>query len=223
MELVLTGMWAQALATFPELKQKIPEAINKAVLQEAQELRKRIVSQFREQRPVSGSWAPLSPLTLRARRVQGFKGSKILIRSADMRNSVQVQVVGPGRVFVGVHRSALSRGVGTEKPRALFNIGKIHEFGAVVKVVVTRKMQRFLFGVLLKTAKGRGVDGRFLKGGAASAPKGSGRFKLGATLTIRIPARPFIGPAVSALSQSQYEASVGARIAVLLRGKLGKP
>lgn len=229
----LTGMWEEAKATFPELEKQIPNAIDQALRQEAEDLRKRIVQQFREQKPMSGSWAPLSPLTLRARKAQGFGGSKILIRTGDLRNSIQIQVIGKGQVFVGVNRTAgnatrasrnqkkstkkgkqltfkaITKAQVQAKPMSLVNLGEIHEFGAVVKVTVTKAMQAYFFGVLLK--------------GAGKGGGGKGTFKVGAKLTIRIPARPFIGPAVNALSQSEYETAVAIKIAVILKGMLGKP
>lgn len=219
MEIVLDAVWKQAIETFPELERQIPKAIEKATLQEANDLRKRIVAQFREQRPAAGSWAALSDLTIRARKVAGFGGTKILIRSSDLRNSIKVTPISNGVIFVGVHRTA-----GTSKGGnlAIVNLGYIHEFGATVKVVVTRKMQRFLFGVLLKTKKGRNLRGRFSKGKGGGGG-GSGRFKVGATLTIKIPARPFIAPAVEAKSESEYERSIAERFAKLMAGKLGKP
>lgn len=256
MELRLDGLWKEALETFPELKRSVPAAVNKALLQEAQDLRKRMVEQFRKQAPVSGTWAPLSPFTLRARRVQGFGGRKILIRTGDLRNSIQIEVIGPGLVFVGVNRTALTKGgaggqrqasnkkkaikfravspsSASGKRMALVNLGLIHEFGASFTITVTRRMQRYLFGVLLKgvaragkdgKAKGgRDLGGRFVKKGAAVGGGGSGRFKVGAKLTIRIPARPFVGPAINAMTPAQYEQSIAVKIAVILKGKLGKP
>lgn len=224
MQLTLTGLWAEAEKLFPDLKAQIPAAINKAMLGEAQDLRKRMVKQFADQQPVSGQWAPLSPMTLRARKVQGFKGNKILIRSADLRNSIQLQPNSPAaQIFVGVNRTVLARVTGGGKAMALVNIGLVHEFGATLTITVTRKMQRYLFGVLLKTKGGRDLSGRYLKKGAKAGSGGSGRFKVGAKITIRIPARPFVGPAVEAKSPAEYEASVAARMAVLLRSKLGKP
>ncbi len=210
MEIVLDRVWGEAIELFPELAKQVPQALAEAIGQEANDLRKRIVAQFREQRPVSGSWASLSDMTIRARRAQGFGGSKILIRSADLRNSIQITKVSPLVVFVGVNRTA---GMSKGGKLAIVNLGLIHEFGATVKITVSRKMQRFLFGVLLKSkAKGK-------KGGGRS----SGKFRVGATLTIKIPARPFITPAVEAKSQSEYEQSIAARFAARLQGKLGKP
>lgn len=220
MELVLTGLWAEAEAAFPDLKTKIPKAIEQALLQEAHDLRKRMVSQFRAQAPIGGTWSPLSPMTLRARKLAGFGGTKILIRTSDLRNSIGVNPVSPGLVFVGVNRSAKSdknKGAMAD----LVNLGELHEFGKVIKIKVTRKMQRFMFGVMLKTGKGRDLRGKFAKGGTKHVSKGN--FKLGATIVIRIPARPFIGPAVNAMTPEQYEASIAERMAKLLNGKVGRP
>lgn len=236
MELRLSGLWDEAFRTFPELRRQVPAAINAAMAQEANELRKRIVRQFTEQKPIGGTWKPLSALTLRSRRVQGFGGSKILIRTADLRNSVQVVKMGAGVFFVGVNRTAGAVKGGTRnqrrsassrkamsfravapsaaksKPLQLVNLGLVHEFGATVKVKVTAKMIRYFFGVLLRGQR-RGSGG----GG------GGGKFRVGATLTIRIPARPFMRPAVEAMTPAEYETAIAIKIAVILRGKLGQP
>ena len=206
---------------FPDLEAQVPKALSEAVNQEAADVRKRIVQQFREQHPVGGSWASLSDLTIRARRVSGFGGSKILIRSSDLRNSIKVTKVSALEVFVGVHRTA---GLTKGGKLSLVNLGLIHEFGATVKITVTRKMQRFLFGVLLKTKNGRDLRGKFVKAGKSKGGgKGKGTFRVGATLTIKIPARPFMAPALEAKSQAEYEASIAQRFATRMAGKLGKP
>ncbi len=215
MELVLTGLWKEAAEAFPALRKDIPDALNKAVLQEAQDLRKRMVKQFQAQAPIGGTWATLSPLTLNARKARGFGGTKILIASGDMRGSIAVQAVSSGVVFVGVSRSAKGEGKGLAA--SLVNLGELHEFGKTIKIIVTRKMQRFLFGVLLKTKKGRDIRGKFVKKGAGGGRVSSGKFKLGATLVIRIPARPFVGPAVNAMTPAEYEASIALRMSKILK------
>ncbi len=214
-ELVLTGLWKEADEAFPELRRQIPDALNKAVLQEAQDLRKRMVKQFQAGAPIGGQWASLAPLTLNARKARGFGGSKILIATGDLRNSIAVQAVSSGVVFVGVSRSAKGNAKGFGG--ILVNLGELHEFGKTIRIVVTRKMQRFLFGVLLKTKKGRDIRGKFVKKGAGRSSGGSGKFKLGATLIIRIPARPFVGPAVDAMSPAEYEASIAERLSKILK------
>lgn len=227
MQIVLTGLWKEALEVFPQLERELPAAMDKALYAEAQDLRKVMVRQFAAQKPATGpGWAPLSDFTLDARKAQGFSGSKILIRNADLRNSVAVTRVSRGEIFVGVNRTAGNVKGGSF---ALVNLGVVHELGATIKITVTRKMQRFFFGVIMKHRRkrikaGRDSGGRFLpKGQRAPSFTSKGTFRVGAQITIRIPARPFIGPAIAYKSQQEYEASIAERLATLIRGKLGKP
>lgn len=269
MQIVLTGVWKEALEVFPELKKAVPAAMDKALYQEAQDLRKRMVRQFREQKPASGPpWAPLSPNTLKSRKAQGFGGKKILIRTGDLRNSIRIEKPGKGVVFVGVNRTAgyvkqghksqqkkaskqqamsfraIKPGKGMTKRMQLVNLGLVHEFGATVKITVTRAMQRYVFGVLglgggiggagSKGPGGRDSSGRFTKGkrkkgrGGFAVPSksrrgGAGGFRVGAKITIKIPARPFVAPAVNAMTIQEYEMAIAVKVAILLKGKLGKP
>lgn len=247
-EIRLDGLWEEAIRTFDGIESKVAAAVKKAIMQEAQDLRKRIVMQFRQGAPIGGSWKPLSSWTLASRRAQGFGGTKILVRTADLRNSINVQVSGDS-IFVGVSRTAQSKSAKTKtqaqskaaakpphgrtrndggkdrrfkqkpeekggaagKQMALVNLGMIHEFGAEAKITVTRKMQRYVLGVLGKKHGGGGGGG------------GSGKFRVGATITIKIPARPFIAPAVEGFD---FERAIAVKVAVILAQKginLGKP
>ena len=246
-EIRLDGLWEEAIRTFTGLEAKVAGAVKKAIMQEAQDLRKRIVLQFRSGHPIGGSWKPLSSWTLASRKAQGFGGTKILVRTGDLRNSINVQTSGD-TIFVGVSRTAQSKSgkkktqatnKAAEKPHgrtrndggkdrrfkkkpeksaggggkqlALVNLGEIHEFGAEAKVTVTRKMQRYVLGVLGKKHGGGGGGG------------GGGKFKIGAVITIKIPARPFIAPAVEGYD---FERAIAVKVAVILeKGKanLGKP
>lgn len=156
-------------------------------------------------------WAPLSNATLLMRKAMGFKGSKILIRTADLRNSVALNEIAGSEfsLFVGVNRSAAHSG-GT----AAVNIAMVHEFGATINITVTRKMQRFLMAMLGKQAKaGRDHRGHFLKKGEkAKKVGGTGKFRLGAKLTIRIPARPFMGPEIKRYTDGNGPAQLKEKI-----------
>lgn len=226
----LDGMWDEATKLFVGLDQRVASAIKTAMMQEAQDLRKRIVMQFSRQAPISGQWPPLAKTTLSARKSQGFGGTKILIRSADLRNSITIVKQGGYTIFVGVPRSSAKASGGAQhksqgkktgkkagsfkaislealqkKQITLVNLGAVHEFGATIRIRVTRKMQMFLFGVLMKG-----------KGGGGG---GGGKFKLGATITIRIPPRPFIGPAVDGYD---FELAIAVKFSILMQGDLGK-
>lgn len=229
MEIRLDHMWAEAQRLFPQIASKIPGALDRAVYAEAQDLRKIMIQQFRDQKPATGpAWKPLSDFTLDARKAQGLGGNKILIRSADLRNSVSIERRGVASVFVGVNRSAIAKGKGGAG-MGMVNLGYIHELGAVAKITVTRKMQRFFFGVIMRQRRkrikaGRDAGGRFVpKGQKAPSYQGGGTFKVGATIVIRIPARPFIGPAIAYKSEAEYVASIATRFAENMQGLLGKP
>lgn len=115
----------------------------------------------------SGLDPPLAASTLRTRKVRGGRGaraSKPLIKTGDLRNSIDM-VPGEGEVFVGVPRSSGS-----------FRLAEIHELGKVIVMRMTPKMRAFLFGVLFKN----------------SAPTGGGSGR--GIIVVRIPPRPFIGP-----------------------------
>lgn len=167
-------------------------------------------------------WAPLSEATLRMRKAMGFKGNKILIRTADLRNSVALHDGSSGgefSLFVGVNRSAAHSG-GT----AAVNIAVVHEFGATINITVTRKMQRFLFMMMGKQAKsGRDHRGKFLTKAQKAASKnrgGSGKFRVGAKLTIRIPARPFMGPEIKRYTEGSGPAQLKEKVEKYLAEKL---
>lgn len=107
-------------------------------------------------------------LTPNAPSTVTLKGSsKPLIASATMLNSIAVIRKGKG-VFIGIRRSS-KRGV---------NLAILHETGGVIRQTVTSKQRRFLM-MLSKKMFGR-----------MFAPA------VGSTMTIRIPARPFISPIV---------------------------
>ena len=80
-------------------------AFDKALLQEAQFLRTKIVEGIREQAPGGRAFTPLAPTTLAIRQFRGFHGTKALLVQGDLRNSITVTKDGD-KVFVGVLRTA---------------------------------------------------------------------------------------------------------------------
>ncbi len=170
----VTGDWAKARKLLAGSADRLKQAKKVALLQEAHVLRNGIVRGITSQGAGGSSFAPLSPLTLAARRLKGLGGTKALIARADLRNAIAALSRGD-EVFVGVPRKARGKGKG-----ALVDVAQIQEFGAgPTAIPLTPKMRRFLF-VLLREA---GVAPAHGSGG------GSGY------VIVRVPARPFLQPA----------------------------
>lgn len=115
---------------------------------------------------------PPSPLTIAARQLAGFGGSKALLVRGDLRNSITVFVHGD-EAFVGVSRSTRAKDGG-----AMVDLAKLHEFGGPPVIIpITPKMRRFLFALLRQAGK--------------EPTGGSGR----GVIVVQVPARPFLRPA----------------------------
>lgn len=203
------GDWNKAAAVLPGLAPRLQKAMNQAVLQLAQEMRKEVLEAFEKEGTPGKPWAPLSPLTLALRKFRGGTGAggtKILQVAGTLRNAVDV-VKGPAGVFLGIKRSAKTR-----DGKSLVNVGMVQEFGATIHMTMTPKMRRYLAAAM----KASGV--RPHAGGGA---KGKGA----TSITIHIPARPFLGPIVEAWTDhpDRMEKELMERLAKLLDGDLGRP
>jgi hypothetical protein len=168
------GDWSKVGEILRTAPQRLKDATRKALLQEGQFLRNKIVEGIREQAPGGEAFAPLAPLTVAKRQREGFPGTKALVRQGDLRNSVAVKEQGEA-VFVGVHRSAVGK-----DGKSLANVAEIHEYGAGPYVVMlTDKVRRALFALIREA----GVE--------RAEPKTGGGTGF---IVIRIPPRPFVGP-----------------------------
>lgn len=208
MKLVTVGDWERARKLVATLGPRAKKAIDQAILQEAHDLRAKVIERFNSSGP---GWPALSSSTIASRLFGGFGGSKPLIRTGTMRNSVTVKKTREG-VFVGIHRSSSTgagRGSGGRftKGMSVVNLALIHEFGASFTVRMTDRMRRFLFAMFKKTGMQR------------SGSSGGG----GQVIHIRIPPRPFLGPVFDSVSPEQMEESVMRRVAKLLNGDVGTP
>ncbi|HRI18473.1 MAG TPA: hypothetical protein PL196_08135, partial [Burkholderiaceae bacterium] len=85
-----TGDWARARRLLTAAPQRLQAAIGTAVRQEAHALRNEIVQGLTRQAPGGEPLKPPSPLTIAARQLEGFGGSKALIVRGDLRNSITV-------------------------------------------------------------------------------------------------------------------------------------
>lgn len=193
-QISLFGSWEEAkkiLGSSPAVRR----AWDQSVLQEAHRVRGLMVQNITQGGKLAGApFAPLSPTTIAVRRFTGFGGSKILMVSGTLRNSIVVVKQG-GTIFVGARRSS---GAGV-------NIAAVHEFGSrTFTMVMTDRQRRFLMAALRNM-------------GAPSPGKGGG------VLVIKIPARPFIMPVVAKFATPDIvSTNVRQNFVKLTHGKLGK-
>lgn len=209
MTIYRVGQWGEASRILTSGPVKLRLAMDRAVLQEAQFFRKKVVEGFRTQRPGGKKFRKLSETTLAIRKFEGFGGSKALIVRGDLRNSVTVvkqnSPIGV-EAFVGVLKNAKGK-----DGKKLVNIAEVHEKGSrPIVIEVTPKMRAYL--AMAFTA----YFGE-LSGG------GGGGLSIGIIVT-RIPPRPFIQPVATkwftgAAAQTRFLA----RVAALLGGNFGGP
>lgn len=174
----LFGDWGK-IAEVATLGRRFQRSVDQSLDKEAQRLRGEIVKGIASGAPGGQTFKPLSPITLAIRRAQGFGGSKPLNVTGALRGAVTVKRVGQG-VFVGLLRQAAAKGAGS-----MANLGEIHEFGRTWTQRWTAKSRRWFFA-MLKKGGGASLVGPRMKGGAFRSAAG--------TVTISIPARPFVGP-----------------------------
>jgi hypothetical protein len=118
------GPWSRVGKLLASAPRRMQAAFDKALLQEGQFLRTKIVEGIREQAPGGRAFAPLAPTTLAIRQFRGFRGTKALLVQGDLRNSITVVKDGD-RVLVGVLRTARSR-----DGKSLVDIAALQEHGS---------------------------------------------------------------------------------------------
>jgi hypothetical protein len=170
------GDWDLARRVLTGMPERLERAVDQALRQEAQLLRSEVVKGITSQAPGGRPFEPLAPNTLASRRLKRFRGTKALLRNADLRNAIQ-PIVRNGQMFVGVPRKAKGR-----DGASLVDVARLNEFGSdPIVIPITPKMRRFLHA-LRKEAGG--------SGGASSSSGVPG------VIVTRIRARPFLRPAV---------------------------
>jgi hypothetical protein len=218
-QVIRTGDWAKARDVFRTMEVDVGQAGKRAILQEAHFLRQKMLQGIRDQAPGGKRFKPLSKLTLAARRLAGFRGTKALMVHGDLRNSINVHhgsAASAGAVFIGILRTARS-----SKGKSLINIAEVHEWGATVVLRVTPKMRRFL-AVLMKEANRESGGGL---GDAIPRPfwliKAKGNRK--PIIVIHIPPRPYVRPVFEVHARpAAVKARMEERMTKLLKGKLAK-
>jgi hypothetical protein len=188
-----TGDWARARRLITGGAERLQDAVRVALRQEAHVLRNQIVQGLTNQAPGGEPLRPPAPLTLAARELRGFGGTKALLVRGDLRNSIAVIVDGDD-VFIGIRRSARS-----SEGERLVNLAELHELGGPPTIIpITPKMRRFLFALLRQ---------------AGQAPTGgSGR----GVVVVQVPPRPFLRPAFQA-----YRVGAGRRFLDRVAHQLG--
>lgn len=205
-----TGDWAKAARILGTGPIRIRVAIDRAVLQEAQFFRSKVIQGFVSQSPGGKDFKPLKETTLAIRRFRGFTGTKALIVRGDLRNSIKVtkkSTILGAEAFVGVHRT--ERGKNGE---SLVNIAAVHEFGhGPIVIPVTPAMRKFLMAAFSAELPGFGdAEG-----------DGSGGMSRG-IIIINIPARPFLQPVADKFFDGPIAAArFQARVATFLGGTFG--
>ncbi|NTX56908.1 phage virion morphogenesis protein [Myxococcus sp. CA039A] len=173
-----TGDWARARQLLEAGASRLEGALQTALRQEAHALRKEVVQGLTQQEPGGEPLRPPSPLTLAARQLAGFSGSKALLVSGALRNSISVVVEGD-EAFIGVSRTAKS-----PDGESLVDVAQLQEYGGPPVVIpMTPKMRRYLFALLRQAGQAR--------------TGGSGR----GVIVTQTPARPFLRPAFARFRQ----------------------
>lgn len=183
----MVGDWSKASAILGA-SSKLTKAIDNAVAQEAHYARREIIKGITDQAPGGKRFEPLSALTLALRKAKGFRGSKIMMVTAGLRNSVTTHRSGKGKYFVGVLRTARSK-----DGKSMVNVASVHELGATFVIRVTPKMRRFLMMQLRKAGIATRSNSR---GGEGGLSKG--------VIVVRIPARPFMQPVFDKINGDPY-------------------
>lgn len=196
------GDWQLARRLVSTAQKRLKDATDKAVLQEAQFFRAKVVEGIREQAPGGQPFKPLAPTTLAIRRFRGFRGTKALIRQGDLRASITV-VKGADGVFVGVLRTAKGK-----EGQPLVNVAAVHEFGSrPVVVKLTPKARRFLHAAFH----------------AAGLDRPAGDKPTTGIAVVRVPARPFLRPVFERYGDpEEISRRFLGRVARLLGGDFGR-
>lgn len=145
MSIIKVGDWRTARRILNTGAERFEQAADKAVLQEAQFFRTKIVEGLREQAPGGQPIAPPAATTLAIRQLRGFRGEKSLLVRGDLRNAITVTRRGDA-VLVGVLRTAKS-----PEGKSLVNIAEMNENGSRPIVLhLTDNARRFIHAAFRK-------------------------------------------------------------------------
>lgn len=191
------GDWNKLSNLLGKIPKAVETATNKAIKKEGHFLRTKIVDGIRDQAPGGKQFLPLAVTTLAVRKFKGFNGTKALIKTGDLRNSVQVMDA-PQGCFIGIERNAKGK-----NGKSMIDIAVLHEQGSGPIVIrVTAKMRKFL----MMAFRQAGLQGPYGRGTGL--------------LIMKIPARPFIGPVFEKFSGQGSRDRIEKEMVRLLTGTL---
>ena len=101
----LFGDWGVVSGLLSQLQSSAPEAMDKAMRDEAFLLMRTIIRGFRV-RGLTTRWPKLAPATIASRKRRKFKGTKPLIVTGALRRSIQVMKQGLAEYTIGVHANS---------------------------------------------------------------------------------------------------------------------
>lgn len=149
MTIEMTGDWDKAVKLLDAAERRISTAISHALIKESRYLQKEMVRGINSQSPGGKRFKPLAEATLKSRRAKGITGTKALIASGELRDSIKV--VRRGReIFTGVPRSVRHKG----GPQAM-NIAEVHESGTMDGRIPARPFVGPVIEKWLPEAEGR--------------------------------------------------------------------
>lgn len=186
MKVGLVGDWKKARVLLAGMPAKVQNTLERGLKKEGRMAESLIKTNIQKGPP-----PPLAGTFSGARGKGGkFVKTKALNVTGDLRGSVTVLDAGLLQIFIGIPRNAPKHG------GRVCNLAAIHEYGKTITIHMTKKMRRFLFGVLFKDKELTGPKRR----------NGSG------IIVIHIPARPFIRPAFAELKPG-FNARMTERVA----------
>jgi hypothetical protein len=211
-----TGDWDKAREIFETMVIKTQDASKRAILRDAHFLRGEMIKGIQAQAPGGSAFKPLSPLTLAARRLSGFRGTKALMVHGDLRNGTRVENLGKGRgAFIGILRTAKA-----SDGKPLVNIAEVQEFGAgPIRIELTKKVMRYL-AVLFRELHGEGAIPKpfWLIKAKSRGWAGAKQY-----IVTKIPPRPFIRPVFEMFATPEaVKKRIEECMAELLKGVLSK-
>lgn len=194
----LFGDWKRATEVVDTMVGRYHLALKKATLQEGHYLRKQMLDYIKTSG--DGTMKPLAASTLAVRRFKGKNGTKPLIVTGGLRNSITVKsLAGGDAVFIGILSSA-------EQGRV--KIAEIAERGITIVMPYTPRAHRFLMAA-------------FRNAGLAGEESGASRTSI---VVIRIPPRPIVAPVMEKHAQpAMVKARFELNMAVSMGGILGTP
>lgn len=206
LRVIRVGDWSRATKLLRYGPTAIQASIPIAIRQEAEFLRRKIVENFKAQGATGGQpFLPMANGTALTRRFRNRPAGKVLLDTADLRNSITVHMSGDD-AFVGILRTARGKSDG----RPLANIASVHENGQTIAIPITRAMIRFLHAMF--------------RSGAGSKQSGSSQpLREGQVLVIKIPPRPFIRPVIEKFysNATEVRARFFGRLGRLLGNEFG--